>query len=180
MVSDFRTRKKDGRVFPVSGSNVKSDVNPMLMKGNPNGSIGARFTRFRERLAKAKEERLEAKTTKETKKLKEIEERLESRLKVETKRAEQRERLSEAELKLQKIEEREAETKAKLRGFTVAGKIEKRLKIGAEKFAESRRRRKEFLATPEGQMQIKAAKERRKKFFAGIKKAGKKFSKAKL
>ncbi len=162
----------------LNRGNPNSDVNPTIVKSNPG--ISERFKSFRERLAKAKQKRIEADTVEETKKLRVAEKRLESQLKVETKRAKQREKTSAAELKLEAVKQRERETKEKLEKFTVTGKLKGRIKLGAQKFAKSRAERKEFLATPLGQQRIKEAKERRASFFKKVKKGAKAFGKVKL
>ena len=70
--------------------------------------------------------------------------------------------------KLDTIRAQEAKTRQALESFTVKGKIKARLKSGVKLIQEDIAKRRAFLKTPEGQRQVKAARERRSKFFKKI------------
>ncbi len=152
----FHSDKQRKAVMAKLRGNPNSDVNPTII-----GKIKVLSQRFRE----AREERIQAKTASETAKLKVLEMQLSKRLKVESKRQKELEVLREKTERLESIREQEKKTRQALESFTVRGKIKARLKSGVKLIQEDIAKRRAFLKTPEGQRQVKAARERRQKFF---------------
>lgn len=136
--------------------NPNSDVTPTII-----GKIKVLSQKFRE----AREARLEATTKQEDKNLRILEKQLSKRIKIEQKRQKGLEVLRGKTEKLEAIRQQEAKTRQALESFTVKGKIKARLKSGVKLIQQDIAKRRAFLKTPEGQMQVKVARERRQKFF---------------
>ena len=149
-------RQRKAVMAKLNRGNPNSDVNPTII-----GKVKILAQRFRE----AREKRVDASTAQETKKLKVLEMQLSKRLKVEQKRQKELEALRVKTEKLDAIRNQEAKTRQALESFTVKGKIKSRLKSGVRLIKEDISKRRAFLKTPEGQQQVKAARERRQKFF---------------
>ena len=149
-------RQRKAVMAKLNRGNPNSDVQPTIV-----GKIKVLAQRFRE----TREARIEATTKQETQKLKTLEMQLSKRLKIEEKRQKGLEVLREKTEKLEAIKVQEAKTRQALESFTVRGKIKSRLKSGVKLIQEDIAKRRAFLKTPEGQRQVKAARERRQKFF---------------
>ncbi len=152
----FVTDRQRKAVMAKLRGNPNSDVQPTIL-----GKIKVLAQRFRE----TREARIEATTKQETQKLKTLETQLSKRIKIEEKRQKELEILRVKTERLEAIRTQGAKTRQALESFTVRGKIKSRLKLGVKLIQKDIAKRREFLKTPEGQRQVKVARERRVKFF---------------
>ena len=171
----FKTRKKDGRVFPIKGNADKVSVKPVFIPEpfglprelQPTGkfqrpsdkrSVGERISKFRKGLEQRKEKRLVAQTIREEKDLAIAEKKLSERLDNEEILAERRESFLSKQEKLTMLKAQKKEFKMRLESFTLKGKVKGRIKTVIE-------RRRAFAASPAGKRLKKKRQKSRQKFF---------------